>query len=78
LRTGRWQLFSKRQRQYREQYTDAVSSARGSGLPWSRRTALITAFHPLPTFSVRFAPILVSPAGEKVHAAGEKHDLRGR
>jgi hypothetical protein len=38
---------------------------------------MITAFHPPSTFSVRFVPILVLPAGEKVHAAGEKHDLCG-
>jgi hypothetical protein len=38
---------------------------------------MITAFHPSSTFSVRFVPILVSPAGEKVHAAGEKRYLCG-
>jgi hypothetical protein len=38
---------------------------------------MITAFHPPATFSVRFVPILVSPAGEKVHAAGEKRYLCG-
>jgi hypothetical protein len=37
---------------------------------------MITAFHPLATFSVRFVPISVSPEGEKVHAAGEKRYLR--
>jgi hypothetical protein len=36
------------------------------------RDAMITAFHPLATFSVRFVRVLVSTAGEKVHAAGEK------
>jgi hypothetical protein len=43
----------------------------------SRGRPVIAAFHPPATFSVRFVPILVSPAGEKVHAAGEKHDLCG-
>jgi hypothetical protein len=38
---------------------------------------MITAFHPSPTFSVRFVPVLVLPAGEKVHATGEKRYLRG-
>jgi hypothetical protein len=51
--------------------------ARGSGPPWSRRTAMITAFHPPPTFSARFVMLSVSPAGEKVHAAGEKRYPRG-
>jgi hypothetical protein len=36
---------------------------------------MIAAFHPPATFSVRFVPISVSPAGEKVHAAGEKRYL---
>jgi hypothetical protein len=49
----------------------------GLACPWSRRTAMITAFHPLATFSVRFVRVLVSAAGEKVHAAGEKRYLRG-
>jgi hypothetical protein len=38
---------------------------------------MIAAFHPPPTFSVRFVPISVSPAGEKVHAAGEQRYLCG-
>jgi hypothetical protein len=38
---------------------------------------MITAFHPPTTFSVRFVIVLVSTAGEKVHAAGEKRYLRG-
>jgi hypothetical protein len=42
-----------------------------------RRAAMIAAFHPSATFSVRFVGVLVSPAGEKAHAAGEKRDPRG-
>jgi hypothetical protein len=38
---------------------------------------LIAAFHPPSTFSVRFVIVLVSTAGEKVHAAGEKRYPRG-
>jgi hypothetical protein len=37
---------------------------------------MITPFHPSATFSVRFVIVLVSSAGEKVHAAGEKRYLR--
>jgi hypothetical protein len=64
------ELASKRQRQHCEQYIDTTSPARGPGLPRSRRTAMITAFHPLLTFSVRFARVLASPTGEKRYLRG--------
>jgi hypothetical protein len=51
--------------------------ARVSGPPRFQRAAMIAAFHPPATFSVRFVRVLASPAGEKVHAAGEKRYLRG-
>jgi hypothetical protein len=51
--------------------------ARVSGPPRFQRAAMIAAFHPPATFSVRFVRVLVSPAGEKVHAAGEKRYPRG-
>jgi hypothetical protein len=70
--TGWSSPFSERQRHYRGQYADAARRRAGPACPWSRRTVVITAFHPPSTFSVRFVIVLVSTAGEKVHAAGEK------
>jgi hypothetical protein len=49
----------------------------GLACPWSRQTAVIAAFHPPSTFSVRFVIVPVSTAGEKVHASGEKRHPRG-
>jgi hypothetical protein len=39
---------------------------------------MLTAFHPLATFSARFVRVFVSPAGEKVRTADGAAGRRGR